>query len=189
MPLAFTLMNNLAVVVPLKRFDVAKKRLRQGGAEQVTALARGLAEGVLLNCSPRHVIVLSESDEVSDFAREKGIEVFESGARGLNEAVQLAYEALGERFDQLIFVHGDLKHPEGLGTFDPGGGVTIITDHHRRGTNVLALPTRTEFRFFYGPDSKTLHEREAQRLGLACRVITDSPWALDVDEPGDLEGT
>ena len=180
-------MNNVAVVVPLKRFDVAKRRLRQGGTEQVTALARDLALGVVRSCAPRHVIVLSESAAISNFARENGAEVFESDARNLNEAVQRAYEELGDRFNQLIFVHGDLKLPEGLGAFDPEAGVTIVTDHHQAGTNVLVVPTRTEFRFAYGPYSKRLHESEAARLALPCRVITDSPWSLDVDEPGDLD--
>lgn len=180
-------MTNVAVVVPLKRFDVAKERLRRGGTEEVTALARDLARGVLQNCAPRHVIVLSESPEISGFARENAAEVLESDARTLNEAVQRAYAILSSRYDQLIFVHGDLKHPEGLGSFTPGEGVTIVTDHHQRGTNVLAVPTRTEFRFAYGPDSKTRHHEEAKRVGLSCRVISESPWCFDVDEPDDLE--
>lgn len=33
-----------AILVPLKKFDVAKKRLRQGGTLEVSAMARELAE-------------------------------------------------------------------------------------------------------------------------------------------------
>jgi len=185
-PLAFIFMTNDAFIVPLKRFDVAKDRLRQGGTADVDQLARDLAIGVLDACAPRHVIVLSESDEVSRFARERDVEVLESHALDLNGAVQHAYESLGRRFERLVIVHGDLRRPRGLGDFEPGPGVTIVTDHRARGTNVLVVPTGLDFRFAYGPDSAQRHEFEARRLGVACLVVTDSPWRFDVDEPSDL---
>ena len=176
-----------AIVVPLKHFDAAKGRLRLGGIEEVSALARRLAEGVVRSCAPRPVIVLTESDEVSAFATELGVEVLVSDATDLNEAVQRAYEALSARYDQLVVVHGDLRSPGGLGQFDPGLGVTIVADHHGTGTNVLAVPTGVGFRFAYGADSAPRHRREAQRLGLDWRLIADSPWRFDVDEPEDLD--
>ncbi|MHB1087792.1 MAG: CofC family guanylyltransferase [Acidimicrobiales bacterium] len=181
-------MKQIAVVVPLKRFDLAKNRLRQGGEPNVTDLARQLASAVVQHCAPHHVIVVSESHEVSDFAHALGVEVIESDARDLNDAIQRAYAVLTNRFEQLMIVHGDLKYPAGLGTYQPDEGVTIVTDHHQRGTNVLALPTGVDFRFSYGSDSRRRHEAEAGRLGLSCRVVTQSPWAFDVDDPEDLTG-
>jgi 2-phospho-L-lactate guanylyltransferase len=178
---------NDAVVIPLKRFDLAKERLRAGGTNDVTSIARQLAAEVLRSCAPRHVIVLSESDEVSRFAEEHGGEVLRSSATSLNEAVQGAYKGLSDRFDRLLIVHGDLRTPAGLGSFDPPPGVTIVTDHHERGTNVLALPTRLDFHFAYGVDSAASHVREAQRLGIDVTLIKDSPWRFDVDEPADLQ--
>lgn len=177
-----------AIVIPIKQFDLAKERLRSAGAENVTALAERLALGVLHGSRPRHVIVLSESKRVTDFALAHGAEVVESNASGLNEAVQLAYDQFGQRFDRLIIAHGDLRSPQGLGNFEPARGVTIVTDHHLRGTNVLVVPTRVNFRFAYGPDSSARHQREAQRLHVDCSVITDSAWRFDVDEPEDAFG-
>lgn len=176
-----------AFVIPLKRFDLAKERLRVSGVASVAELAQELATRVIASCAPRHTIVLSESDEISDFADALGCEVVRSDARDLNEAVQRAYGALQERFDRLVIVHGDLRHPEGLGSFDPGEGITIITDHHGRGTNVMALPTGLDFNFYYGANSAPLHRREAERLGCQVEVVTDSPWRFDVDEPDDLD--
>lgn len=176
-----------AYVVPLKSFDEAKGRLRSRGVEGVTSLARELALGVVRACRPGHVIVLSESPAVTAFAQEEGIEVFESEATSLNEAVQSAYDALGARFDRLIVVHGDLREPAGLGTFNPEPGVTIVTDHLARGTNVLVVPTGRGFHFAYGEDSAVRHVDEAKRLGEPWRLVTDSPWGFDVDEPGDLD--
>jgi 2-phospho-L-lactate guanylyltransferase len=175
-----------AFVIPLKRFDVAKERLRTKHATSVTELAQQLATRVIEACAPRQTIVLSESDAISAFAISQGCEVLRSDATDLNDAVQRAYGALGSRFDRLIIVHGDLRDPEGLGRFEPGEGITIVTDHHGLGTNVMALPTRLDFHFAYGARSASLHEREAHRLGCALTVVTDSPWRFDVDEPEDL---
>jgi 2-phospho-L-lactate guanylyltransferase (CobY/MobA/RfbA family) len=175
-----------AFVVPLKRFDVAKERLRRGGVADVSALAHDLARSVVRHCAPGHVIVLSESRDVTDFALALGVEVLESAATTLNDAVQNAYDQLGERFERLIVVHGDIRDPAGLGEFSPDLGVTIVTDHLVRGTNVLVVPTRRGFQFHYGDGSAVKHQIEAERLGLVWRLITDSPWRFDVDEPGDL---
>lgn len=185
--IAFTLMIQDAIVVPLKRFDLAKSRLRQGGITQVTEMVEELAIGVLQNCAPRHVVVLSESDEISAFATFHGVEVRRSRVSGLNEAVQSAYEALGERFERLIVVHGDLRNPKGLGQFQPGSGLTIVTDHHGTGTNVLVVSTGLGFQFAYGRNSVGRHQHEAERLGIPCAVITDSPWRFDIDVPDDLK--
>ncbi|MGH3732645.1 MAG: hypothetical protein ACRDVC_04615 [Acidimicrobiales bacterium] len=173
-------------VVPLKRFDLAKERLRQGGVENVTGLVSQLATAVVRNCAPRHVIVLSESKDVTHFALNLGVDVLESDATNLNDAVQNAYARLGDRFGSVIVVHGDLREPGGLGEFQPGAGVTIVTDYLSRGTNVLVVPTGLDFRFRYGKDSAIRHQHEAQRLGVDWRMINDSPWRFDVDEPGDV---
>jgi 2-phospho-L-lactate guanylyltransferase (CobY/MobA/RfbA family) len=172
--------------MPLKRFDLAKERLRANNVASVTELAQQLATQVILSCRPRHTIVLSESDEITAFAAALECEVLQSDATGLNDAVQRAYGALESRFERLIIVHGDLRDPEGLGTFDPDDAITIVTDHHGLGTNVMALPTGLDFHFFYGANSALLHQREAARLGCRVTVVADSPWRFDVDEPDDL---
>ncbi|MGB8180359.1 MAG: hypothetical protein WCF63_09360 [Acidimicrobiales bacterium] len=181
-------MTDEVFVVPLKRFEVAKERLRRGGVENVTELASDLATVVIRSCAPRKVLVLSESSDVTRFALDLGVDVLESDATTLNEAVQGAYGRLGERFDRLIVVHGDLRDPHGLGEFRPDSGVTVVTDHRSRGTNVLVVPTGLDFHFHYGEDSARMHRDEATRLGVPWRVVTDSPWRFDVDEPSDLKG-
>jgi 2-phospho-L-lactate guanylyltransferase (CobY/MobA/RfbA family) len=175
-------------LVPLKRFDVAKERLRRGGVANVTSLANDLATTVIESCAPRQVIVLSESSDVTRFALDLGADVLESDATTLNEAVQSAYERLRERFDRVIVVHGDLRTPDGLGEYEPDQGITIVTDYLLRGTNVLVVPTGLDFHFRYGENSAELHRVEAERLGVNYQMVTDSPWRFDVDEPGDLTG-
>ncbi len=178
--------SRLAIVVPLKRFDLAKQRLRSNADVDATRLAHDLALGVLTAAAPRPTIVLCESARVADFARRHGADVITSRARGLNEAVQHAYAQLADAFDQIIVVHGDLATPDGIAAFEPAVGVTIVVDRHGRGTNVLAVPTRLDFHFAYGADSARRHRREAARLAQPCSVIIDSPWSLDVDDADDL---
>lgn len=180
------LVTSDAFVVPLKRFDLAKERLRAAGIDDVTQRARQMASDVLKSCAPRLVIVLSESEEIAAFAIRHGVEVWTSTATTLNEAVQGAYADFSTRFERLIVVHGDLRNPSGLCSFNPEAGVTIVSDHHGTGTNVLVVPTGLDFHFAYGEDSARRHAAEAGRLGLAWRVISDSPWRFDVDEPADL---
>jgi 2-phospho-L-lactate guanylyltransferase len=176
-----------AFIIPLKRFDLAKERLRVNNTASVTELAQQLATQVIASCAPRYTVVLSESDEISHFASTQGCEVLRSDATDLNDAVQRAYGALQSRFERLIIVHGDLRHPEGLGSFEPGDGITIVTDHHGVGTNVMALPTGLDFHFSYGANSASLHRREGERLGTPVTLVSDSPWRFDVDEPDDLD--
>ena len=102
-------MQRDVIILPLKRFDIAKDRLRSAGTINVSELARDLAVNVIEACAPRPVIVLSEDASVTMFAREVGADVFESDATSLNEAVQRAYATLAQRFSRCIVVHGDLR--------------------------------------------------------------------------------
>lgn len=178
-----------AVVVPLKRFDRAKVRLRRDHDLNVTRIVEDLARGVVLSSRPRPVIIVSEDDELNDFASSLGAETLLTSSANLNEAVQTAYAALADRFDELIIAHGDLLQPSGLGTFQPENGLTFYADHRGEGTNVMVLPTRLPFRFAYGPDSLRRHISEAERLRLVYRVERASAWRFDVDEPEDLPQT
>jgi 2-phospho-L-lactate/phosphoenolpyruvate guanylyltransferase len=174
------------VLVPLKRFDAAKSRLRGTlSGDEVTQLTIQLAQGVIEAARPLPTVVICDDEDVADFARRNQAKVFVTRASSLNGSVSDAYDNL-EGYNQFIIVHGDLRQPQGLGDYQPGSGVTIVTDHHLTGTNVLSLPAGLDFHFAYGVDSARAHEREAQRLNLPSLFVTDSPWRFDVDEPDDL---
>ena len=181
-------MERTTFLVPLRRFDTAKVRLRAQGAADVSTLARALASAVILACTPRTVVVVCESDDVEEFARAHGVMAWRSGADNLNAALQGATEGLEDRYDRFVVVPGDLRYPEGLSNFEPSSGVTLVADHRGLGTNLLGLPARSGFRFAFGPDSARRHRAEAARLGLPVVEVADSPWRFDVDGIEDLHG-
>jgi len=176
-----------AFLVPLKSFDRAKERLRVDPALDVSSLVATLAADVVRSCAPVPVIVVTESPDVAAFAERLGARVHLSDAVDLNDALQRAYRSLPKRYAHVCIVPGDLRHPSGLGGFDPADGVTLVTDHHGTGTNLLALPGGVDFHFSFGPNSAPRHRAEAERLGLPVRVIAGGPWTWDVDHPEDLE--
>ncbi|HET9089602.1 MAG TPA: hypothetical protein VFN54_04795 [Acidimicrobiales bacterium] len=178
--------RDLAVVVPLKRVTAAKQRLRRAGALDVDALVWRLARGVIEAARVRPTYVVTEDHDVAAFAASLAVETIMTSARTLSGAVTDAYARLNATFDRLMIVHADLADPTGLGDFEPIEGVTLVADRHGRGTNVLALATGLDFRFSYGANSLAHHRLEAQRLGLNCSVISNSPWSWDVDVIDDL---
>jgi len=178
--------ENLAILVPLKGFRVAKSRLRDAGVSGVDDVARSLADRVLRASTPRALFVACESPDVVVFALERGAQVIESSSTNLNEAVTYSYRLLSDSFERVVIAHGDLRDPAGLGDFDPAPGITVVADSHGTGTNVLALPTGLDFTFFFGTNSAQAHQREARRLGIEVHVEFNSPWCYDVDEPDDF---
>ena len=180
------------VAIPIKNFDAAKSRLSPVLARgDVSKLARSLAVGVIQACSPRTCAVLCDDDDVERFARDMDVRVVRVSAGGLNDAVSDGYKILGHDYEDIIVAHGDLAHPSGLGNFEfdfrIANDITLVTDRHGDGTNVLALPSGLDFNFGYGPHSAQRHQREAERLGLRISIMTDSPWGLDIDTPEDFQ--
>jgi 2-phospho-L-lactate guanylyltransferase len=172
----------------MKEFDSAKSRLRPRlTPDEIVTTIKALAQGVIGATAPRECAVLCSDDDVAEFVSQLGALVWRVTDAGLNEAVHEGYEFAGENFDRVIVAHADLAEPHGLGTVEFAPGVTIVADRHGLGTNVLALPTRTPFQFSYGDKSALLHHREAQRLSLPVVVLTNTPWATDVDDPEDLD--
>lgn len=183
-------MNHLTaplVLVPLKSFSTAKQRLRATLSETETAeLAKRLAVQVIEQCAPLPLWIISDDSDIAEFARVRGLELFRPSAPGLNLGITEAYQAAAPKFRRVVIVHGDIANPVGLGTENFDDGISLYTDHHGTGTNVLSLPTGLPFVFGYGPGSAQHHEATARKLGVTLRVISDSPWRFDIDTPEDL---
>ena len=178
-----------AVLIPVKAFDHAKRRLgvTLSDPERI-ALVRSMASNVVAACTPLPVAVVCDDDEVAAWATGLGATVMWEPGQGLNLAVRSGVDRLAAAGVAWVTVaHGDLPRASGLGTLAPFDGVTLIPDRHDDGTNVLRLPAGSDFRFAYGPGSFRAHRAEAVRLGLPVRVLRVPTLAYDVDWPADVD--
>jgi 2-phospho-L-lactate guanylyltransferase len=178
-----------AVLVPVKGFRQAKLRLRAVLDDRTRMrVARVMAERVIGAAAGLPVAVVCDDDEVAAWAERLGVSVIWAPGRGLNGAVSDGVAALADTgAERVIVSHADLplaRDLRPLGGFD---GVTLVADRRRDGTNVLAVPANAGFVFSYGPRSFARHRAEAERLGLAERVVDDERLSWDVDVPADLD--
>lgn len=177
-----------AVLVPIKAFHQAKGRLDHAlSPTDRSALARSMAARVLAAAAPLPVAVVCDDNAVADWARGRGALVVWEPGRGLNGAVDAGVDHLCHAGVEHVTVsHADLPRASRLADVGSAPGITLVPDRYGNGTNVIALPTDTGFRFSYGPGSFARHRAEAERIGLPLHVLDLPDLAWDVDEPGDL---
>lgn len=177
-----------AVLIPVKSFDSAKDRLAASmGPAERNRLARSMATAVVRAADPLPCFVVCDDPYVAEWAVGAGARVIWRPVFGLNPVVSAAAHHLASiDFNRIIIAHGDLPFASDLSWVDEGSGVTIVTDRRGDGTNVMALPTDAGFRFAYGPGSAAAHRAEAERVGLACRLVSDDLLGWDIDTPEDL---
>ncbi len=177
-----------AVLVPVKAFDQAKRRLAGALSPARRAeLARLMATRVVESAAGLPVAVVCDDRGVAAWARGLGAAVIWEPGRGLNGAVQVGVARLREAGVGLVVVAaGDLPLARDLRWVAGFEGVTIVPDRRSDGTNVIAVPSSCGFGFSYGPGSFARHLGEARRLGVPVRVVYSSALGWDVDVPDDL---
>lgn len=182
------LQKRAAVLVPIKAFSQAKKRLAAVlSPEGRSSLARQMAAHVVAAARPLPVFVVCDDPEVAQWATAHGAEVLLAPGLGLNGAVNTAFSNLGEQgWQRLIVAHGDLPFASSLSWLAEIDGIALVPDRRQDGTNVISLPAGCGFRFAYGTGSFARHQREAERTGLTWRVVYDHRLAWDVDIPADI---
>jgi len=182
------LTGNVAVLVPVKAFRDAKARLAPAlTPPERAALARSMAEAVLLAAGSLPVWVVCDDDDVATWALAAGSRVLWKPDRGLNGAVNEGIADLAAAgLERVIVAHADLPHAVDITWVADSDGVTLVPDRHDDGTNVAAVPATAGFTFSYGPGSFHRHSAEAARLDLPLRVVREPRLGWDVDRPDDL---
>ncbi len=181
-------MGPRAVLVPVKAFDQAKRRLHLAltGPERAD-LSRAMADRVLGASAPLPVAVVCDDNDVAEWARQRGALVIWEPGRGLNGAVEAGVHHLATLgVAHVTVAHADLPRASDLTEVGDVAGITLVPDRYGNGTNVLALPADAGFQFSYGPGSFARHRVEAQRLGVSVRILDRPDLAWDVDEPDDV---
>lgn len=190
-------------ILPLKPFTLAKQRLAGVlAAELRIGLQIAMACDVLCVLAGHDdidgVVVVSDDPGAARFAQEHGADFLSEaalGVHGLNPVVQAAvgrFARDGE--DEVMIIHGDLplltrgeiarlvrEH-----RLAPAPALTIATDRHHDGSNVLLCSASAPLTFAYGKGSCAQHRKQAAQAGLHCHVLTLPGLSRDIDEPEDL---
>jgi 2-phospho-L-lactate guanylyltransferase len=179
---------NAVLLVPVKAFTNAKARLAAvlGDAER-EQLARWSAARVLAAAGELPTYVACDDEMVAAWAGEHGATVLWHPGVGLNAAVNDSVAELrATGVTDVVVAHGDLPRAHALAGLSVPGTVTLVPDRRGDGTNVIAVPTKLEFHFAYGPGSFQRHLAAAITSGHSVRVHRDPLLAADIDTPADL---
>lgn len=167
---------------------MAKGRLAETlTPSQRAQLAQDCARAVVRAASPLSVYVACSDPDVAQWATAQGAQVIHCDTPGLDTAVATARSVLvSDGFDHIIVAHADLPLAHTFTHIARQGHVTMVTDRHSDGTNVLSFPLRSDFYTAYGPGSLDNHIQIAQSAELPWAIITDTSLELDLDTAEDL---
>ena len=190
-------MRTLAIL-PVKRFELAKTRLReQLLPDQRRRLAEAMVTDVLralVATTDLEAVVVTNEQAVAALAGSYGVSVLgdpaESGQSGA-ALVGIAH-AIAAGYERTLLVPGDCPalDADALRTLLDRAcvppAVTIVADRHGSGTNALLLTPPDAIEPGFGPGSFERHRRRASAAGASWHVESPAGLALDVDTPEDL---
>lgn len=182
------MVSSAALVMPLKSFNSGKGRLSPVlDAASRERLSRECAERVVAAAGNLVVLVVTDSNDVREWAATQPVSCIMQSSPGLNGAVSDGVTWARENgFASVVVAHSDVPLACDVTPFIDTDNVVIVPDTTNDGTNLLSLPTSCGFTFHYGPGSFRLHVDEAMRCGFAPRVALSDEWSLDLDNPDDL---
>lgn len=180
--------NPGAVLIPVKAFDQAKGRLSDAlDASTRAEVAKTMATHLVNVQDNVTVAVCCDDAGVAAWAESVGAATIWCPGTGLNGAVQQGVAEVREAgYSSVAVAHSDLPLATSLDILLGWGGVTLVPDRHRTGSNVICVPTTIDFRFSYGTGSFHRHITEAVRHRRGLRIVHDSRLGWDVDHPDDL---
>lgn len=189
---------NATAIVPVKRFDVAKRRLATGiGGELLPAVVAAMLGDVLeaiaaARMVERTLVVTGEPAAVA-IATDAGAEVLDDPAdEGHSEAALIGITAaISSGATCVVLLPGDCplldaRELDRLLTGIPSDYVAIVPDRHGTGTNALVLSPPDAIRPAFGPGSCERHVAAAKAKQLPYSVEEVPTLAVDLDTPADL---
>jgi 2-phospho-L-lactate guanylyltransferase len=185
-------------VLPVKRFDAAKRRLGTGmeegrRRELVAAMLRDVLEGIGGARQIARTIIVSGEPAVAEIAAAAGAHLVDDpDDSGHPEAALLGIAAATEAgAGCVVLLPGDcpLLDPRDLDrllTAVPDPYVAVVPDRHGTGTNALLLQPPDAIRPAFGEGSRDRHLHAASSAGIPHGVEELASLALDLDTPADI---
>ncbi len=193
-------MTDIWAVLPVKRTDQAKQRLRAAlspVARQDLAIA--MVQDVLdaLTAAPRlaGIAVVTVDAVIGAYASKAGCRVLTGAAEeGHTAAVMSAARLLAaEGCSGMLTLPGDIplvtpgEIAALLAAHRPGRAFTIAPSHDEGGSNGIILSPPDAMALRFGDDSFHPHCAAAAAAGLAPVVVKLPGFACDLDNPEDLD--
>jgi 2-phospho-L-lactate/phosphoenolpyruvate guanylyltransferase len=191
-------MRTLAIL-PVKRFALAKTRLREQLAPpQLRSLAEAMVGDVLdtlvATAALDGVVVVTNEPAVTALAAAHGATVLPDPTESGQSAAALVgiRHALASGYERALLVPGDCPalDAQALGTLlertAAAPAVTIVADRHGSGTNALLLTPPDAIEPGFGPGSFERHRARAIAANAAWHVEPLPGLLLDIDTPEDL---
>jgi 2-phospho-L-lactate/phosphoenolpyruvate guanylyltransferase len=186
-------------ILPVKRFDRAKRRLNdQLGMGFRAALASAMFSDVLAALEHSHeleaIMLVSGEPTLQELALgPRTMLIPDLTERGQSPAALAGLARAEEQgCGRAVLVPGDCpladasEIDELVTELGADSDVVIVPDRHRSGTNALLLDLSLQFEPQFGPDSLARHVEQAVQRGLRYVVEPVSSLELDVDTPQDL---
>jgi 2-phospho-L-lactate/phosphoenolpyruvate guanylyltransferase len=185
-------------VLPIKRFDAAKRRLAAGmddrrRRELAEAMAADVLEAIGEARAVERTIVVSGEPAAQELAAAAGAEVVADPADAGHVEAALAGIARAEAAGagRVVLLPGDcpLLDPRDLDrllTGLPERYVAIVPDRHGTGTNALVLSPPSAIVPAFGEGSRERHVAAARAAGVPFGVEEVASLGLDLDTPADL---
>jgi len=185
-------------VLPVKRFDAAKRRLAAGldgerRRELAGAMVGDVLEAIGAARTIERTIVVSGDPIAQELAAEAGAEVVPDPADGGH--VQAAQAGIAraevEGEGTVVLLPGDcpLLDPRELDrllTGVPERYVAVVPDRHGTGTNALVLSPPDAIVPAFGEGSCARHVEAARAAGIPFGVEELASLGLDLDTPADV---
>jgi 2-phospho-L-lactate guanylyltransferase len=194
---------NIAALIPMKGFGNAKQRLApvlDGAARAILAetMFRDVLRQVRIARGLCGVFVVTGDDKVAATAAAAGAEVIrETAENGETGAVDFARQELKRAgWEAVLILPGDLPLLRAadvdqiMAQIPPGASAPfalLVPSHDRLGTNALILAPPDVIGLRFGFDSFTFHMTQVTARGLPIRYFKNDNFALDIDEPRDLD--
>lgn len=182
-------------VVPVKRLNAAKSRLRGAVAEErhpdlVLAMVRDTAVAVLSATSVAELIVVTDDPVVAEAVREIGAKVAPDPGAGLNAALRFGADEVAGLSTHRAVLTGDLPalRPADLDAalgeaLAQATGRAFVPDAAGTGTVLLAAAPRSPLDPRFGPGSAAAHRAS----GATALTGEWSGLRQDVDTAADLD--
>ncbi len=190
-------MRTLAIL-PVKRFEVAKTRLREQLApNQRRRLAEAMVTDVLralVATADLEAVVVTNEQAVAALAASYGVSALRDPAEAGQSGAALVgiAHAIAAGYERALLVPGDCPalDADALRTLLDRAcvppAVTIVADRHGSGTNALLLTPPGVIEPAFGPDSFARHRQRAAAADASWHVEALPGLLLDVDTPEDL---